>query len=100
MAVVETQQAVDFVLVEDAGGFRGRHADVGRSTVAVAAHHGFPLGGQLILFVAVAALTAAFAVTAHGGFPFGGHRVLIVSRARHSSIPLRVFILLNQHFLE
>jgi hypothetical protein len=64
--VVESEQAVDFVLVEDAGGFAPGVATI------LAADHGLPFGGEIILvFVAL----TPFGVLRRG-FRLGGRGVL------------------------
>ena len=79
--VVKAQQAVDFVLVKDAGGFPARRGagDLpalridARLGVAAAGNHGLPFGGQFVLVVVVWRGSSVFFFSAAlGGFPFGG----------------------------
>ncbi len=49
--------------------------------------HGFPFGGEIVLFIFTACVTARV-ITFHGGFPFGSQGVLIffVGRTGHDNM--------------
>ena len=94
MLFVKPQKAIDFFLVQDPRRFPGTAGNIVFNVAFLAlalalalSDHGFPFGGEIILFIFTAYVTARVN-TFHGGFPFGSQGVLIffVGRTGHDNM--------------